>query len=341
MAELFSEMYNCYYQVVKALISEQNSITDSSLRTQIKCMGYEESVLYLLPKIMSGDWNLFEKQANGNLTPKLSQDFYVPLTNLQRSYLKALLLDDKIRLFLDEAQISHLQDKLATVKPLYTPDDFCYYDRFNDGDNYTDAAYIQNFRTILDSLKHRRYLDVIYEPISGKRVHHHYLPCRLEYSVKNDCFRLLAVEKSNHLRPMSNENPNTQKTAGRNTAYRLETLRLSRIQSVTPLERYADRQPDINHILQQSYYKEPVTFILVNERNALERAMLQFANYEKNTTRISENTYQCQIYYNKLNETELLIEILSFGPMLCVTGNDNFLRLIRERLKKQRELQSI
>lgn len=139
-------------------------------------------------------------------------------------------------------------------------------------------------------------------PAAGKRLHHQYLPCKLEYSVKNGCFR---------------------------------------IDTVIPTELHTTKMPDINRILQQAYYKEPVTFLLVNERNALERAMLQFANYEKNTRRLEGNTYECQIYYNKLNETELLIEILSFGPMLKVTENESFLQLIQTRLKKQRELMSM
>ena len=63
--------------------------------------------------------------------------------------------------------------------------------------------------------------------------------------------------------------------------------------------------------------------------------MLQFANYEKNTTRLDENTYQCLIYYNKYVETELLIEVLSFGPMIQVLGHEEFLELVKERLKIQ------
>lgn len=63
--------------------------------------------------------------------------------------------------------------------------------------------------------------------------------------------------------------------------------------------------------------------------------MLQFANYEKNTTKIDDNTYECLIYYNEKMETELLIEVLSFGPMIEVLGNEHFLRQIKQRLRKQ------
>ena len=66
--------------------------------------------------------------------------------------------------------------------------------------------------------------------------------------------------------------------------------------------------------------------------------MLHFANYEKNTAKIGENTYECLIYYNQNMETELLIEVMSFGPMLKVIGNEKFLKSLQSRLEKQRML---
>ena len=36
--------------------------------------------------------------------------------------------------------------------------------------------------------------------------------------------------------------------------------------------------PDLNRLLQRAYYQEPVRILIKNRRNALERAMLQFAN---------------------------------------------------------------
>lgn len=95
---------------------------------------------------------------------------------------------------------------------------------------------------------------------------------------------------------------------------------------------------DLNTLIRNSYYKEPVTLHIVNRRNALERAMLHFANYEKNTAKIDEDTYECLIYYNQSMETELLIEVLSFGPMLTVIGNKRFLRSLKARLRRQRAL---
>ena len=69
--------------------------------------------------------------------------------------------------------------------------------------------------------------------------------------------------------------------------------------------------------------------------------MLHFANYEKNTKKIDENTYECLIYYNQTMETELLIEVMSFGPMITVLGNDKFLKNLKARLRKQKNISPI
>lgn len=316
---LFSEIYNCYYQIMKSILKNQSELTLSELRTCISDTGYEESLLYLIPKLTTGEWDLL-KQREGVFLSKISENFYVPLTQLQKSYIKTVLQDERIQLFLDAEECARLQDLFADAAILWKPDDFYYYDRFSNKDDYRNPNYRQHFRTLIAAIESRQYVDISYESRTGHRVHHHYLPCRLEYSIKNDKFRLLGIEQSNR------------------NGDRIEILNLDRMKEVELLPAFVSQLPDIDQIIRSSYYKEPVRLRIYTNRNTLERTMLQFANYEKNTTKIDDNTYECLIYYNKKMETELLIEVLSFGPMIEVLGNDRFLGQIRERLRKQKRL---
>lgn len=331
-------------------------------------------MLSIIPKLEDGSWNLFKK--DGDLyRSKISSAFTVPLSALEKSYLKALLLDPRIGLFLDREQVEYLQNALAAVSPLWKPEQFYCFDRFSDGDPYADENYRSCFRTLLQAQKQNRYVDIDYTSPKGNRLHHHYVPARLEYSVKNDKFRLLALQpvsssfalrsrgKNRNLAHWKTDAPlmncavlqstqensvdscpknnlsradaSTLRHAQETPAFKLEILNVSRIRSVSLLEKRLPAPADLNAIIRRTYYKEPLKLRIVNRRNALERAMLHFANYEKNTTKIDEDTYECLIYYNQGMETELLIEVMSFGPMLKVIGNDRFLNLLKNRLHRQ------
>jgi predicted DNA-binding transcriptional regulator YafY len=75
------------------------------------------------------------------------------------------------------------------------------------------------------------------------------------------------------------------------------------------------------------------------ERNALERAMLQFAAYRKETEYDEpSNTYLCRVYYDPTEETELLIRVLSFGPTIKVLEPPGFAAQLKERIVRQLDL---
>jgi predicted DNA-binding transcriptional regulator YafY len=80
---------------------------------------------------------------------------------------------------------------------------------------------------------------------------------------------------------------------------------------------------------------ESVTLEITKERNTLERAMLQFSYLAKRTERIGEKTFRMTLQYRQEDETELLIKILSFGPMMKVVEPASFISLIRERIDMQ------
>ena len=74
---------------------------------------------------------------------------------------------------------------------------------------------------------------------------------------------------------------------------------------------------------------------LTDERNALERAMLHFSDLEKETVRLDWKHYRIRLRYRREDETEILIRILSFGPVLKVLSPETMVRQIRRRLDRQ------
>ena len=51
---------------------------------------------------------------------------------------------------------------------------------------------------------------------------------------------------------------------------------------------------------------------------------------------MDDNKYRITIYYDKGDETEVVIRVLSFGPMVKVTAPQHFAGLIKERLLEQK-----
>ena len=47
--ELFSEIYSCYYQVLRHLLCSQNALTMEEIHSQVCGEGFGESLLNLVP----------------------------------------------------------------------------------------------------------------------------------------------------------------------------------------------------------------------------------------------------------------------------------------------------
>ena len=56
----------------------------------------------------------------------------------------------------------------------------------------------------------------------------------------------------------------------------------------------------------------------------------------KKETEKKENIYLVKLFYDESDETEMVIRLLSFGPMIKVIEPLEFKQLIRQRLKKQK-----
>ena len=75
---------------------------------------------------------------------------------------------------------------------------------------------------------------------------------------------------------------------------------------------------------------------MTDQRNALERVLLHFAHFEKTAERVEGERYLVTVHYDKEDETEMVIRLLSFGPMVKVVEPETFVDLIKQRLYEQK-----
>lgn len=299
---IFHEVYGVYYTVLAVILSEavKGTLTSRRITKIVHEKAFGESVLTIPAALKQGDWPLINAQ---NRTP-IQNPPAMPLTTLEKRWLKALLLDPRVALFSPDA--AGLED----VEPLFRPEHIVRYDQYSDGDPYTDPDYIARFRLVLQALHEHRRARIRFRGQSGYEQTVACVPLRLEYSAKDDKFRLLTTEAR----------------TGR-------VINLGRVTDVALLEEY-DEAAIQTPVRRQS----SLVFLLRDERNALERVMLHFSHFEKKTLRQDENLYQVTITYDQEDEAELLIRILSFGPMIRVISPDDFISRLKKRLENQRNL---
>jgi hypothetical protein len=104
---------------------------------------------------------------------------------MQKQWLKAISLDPRIKLF--DVEFEGLDD----IEPLFTPDDYYIYDKYADGDPYEDEKYIERFKTILTAMKTKQNIKIEMINRKGNTVYSRCIPERIEYSEKDDKFRLV------------------------------------------------------------------------------------------------------------------------------------------------------
>lgn len=300
---LFSELYGAYYDAVGEILRAALTGTpdDETIRKICVKHAFPESYLIIGNALREQKWQLLHRDGSTPIVcpPK------TPVTLLEKRWLKAVLEDPRVKLFGISAE------GLEEIPPLFTQDDIVIYDSCADRDPYENPDYIARFRRILDAIKTHTPLKLVYRsPKNERDIPFLLMPDKLEYSEKDDKFRLIAFRHSGPL-----------------------TINLARIVSV--------KQAPEEHLSAPSVQKTEklyFTMLLTDERNALDRVLLHFAHFEKRAERISDTKYRITVYYDRWDESELVIRVLSFGPMVKVTAPSKFLALIKNKLADQYNL---
>lgn len=64
------------------------------------------------------------------------------------------------------------------------------FDQYSDGDDFHDPQYIQHFRDILSAIHGKKLIRISFQTRKDNRITHYFLPTKIEYSAKNNKFRV-------------------------------------------------------------------------------------------------------------------------------------------------------
>ena len=264
---LFSEIYSAYYNTVASIIScsQQGKLDSDTLFNIVKESAFPESFMTIGSALETGKWPLIKKDYSTNIQNIPT----MPLSVLQKRWLKALCNDKRIRLFVSDEVLECLKNQLQDVEALFNENDYYLYDKYSDGDPYDDPDYIKNFRTVLEAIHQKKAINVEYTGRFGQQKRFICAPCKIEYSEKDDKFRIISKVRNRH-----------------------SILNIARINSCEVTEN--SKVDDISEEDLPDNRRTSVTLEIYDERKAMERVMLAFAHFEKSAVQISDDVHLCR-----------------------------------------------
>lgn len=312
---MFNDYDSRYYEIIGRL----NEMAPFEMKEAIEVFqkfGFLETPLALSEAIFKDKpdaaYPFFEKMDSGQYHSMLQHPCKRPLSIDELKWLKAVLGSDKAKCLLDAPLIEKLQDLLNGISPLYQYEQLVGHHVASDKDDFTQQHYQSTLNSALQAIEESRIVYIEYAGVHGSKLATHFFLHELEYSPRDGKIRLICSK----VRP-----------SGLKKIQRLNLSRVSKL-ALTSRTYTGDRA------VKNSQVEGAVLELeILNERNGIERCFYQFSVYERlSFYRHEKGTCHMRMHYLPSYEAELMIQILSFGPIVKVLGPEDFKQRFVQRL---------
>lgn len=265
----------------------------------------------------------------------------IPLDETELRWLRAILDDEKINLFISREEVSGLKALLKRYQPLYHSDDILYLEQYLDGDTVSDPSFQDKFRVIQAAIRDKAELEIGYQSENEKRkgqqgFTYFVMPMKIEYSKQADKFQLIG---------MFTEDPPEGSSLQERYDSNFFSIRLSNIISI---RRSADMKDRWFPPYAEVQCPEPLVLNVLNIYGAIERFMMTFSTYHKETEYTNALPYQCKdgkeyaietcrvkLWYSTRDEREVFKKLRSFGRAVEVLAPAKVRRAFIKRVDRQ------
>lgn len=254
-----------------------------------------------------------------------------PMLPHEEAWLRTILEDRKINLFLTEKEVKEIKAKLSERQLLYKSDDILYLDRHKEGDDFSSRRYRDIFSFLQkEILSEAAEVEIWYQTEKEKMTGipaklYHIKPLRLEYSKLSDKVVLIGS--------FSQYPPEGYPLIERDDSG-LVSLRVSNIQKVDK----SDKKDGLNPPIPYNEYvcEEPLVVRVYNIYGALERFMLMFSMYKKEVEYEADtDTCLTSVWYSKRDEKEVMKKVRSLGRAVEVLAPSKLRKEIIKRVERQ------
>ena len=247
-------------------------------------------------------------------------------TILEKRWIKSLLNEDIVRLFLDENTIEKLNKKLIDIEPLFQlklP-------------NQNINKHI--IKTVIKAFRDNKLL--LYNSVNkhGQEfINQIGIPFKINYSMRDYKFRL-SIYSIIEERFIYINMENVQSMEILNINDMENSLYYEKTKSIKDkLDKLGRKRFFLTYLYQK---KKTIKLQIYNGKNILERVHLLFASYHKKTYSEGGNQY-IDISYYSFDEENIIRNILSLGLLVKVVEPNYIRKRILELLEKGRELDSL
>ncbi|MGN1126531.1 MAG: WYL domain-containing protein, partial [Ruminococcus sp.] len=244
----------------------------------------------------------------------------VPMTKVERQWLLCVLCNPLSNCFLSQEEKDSI---IANIKPdtwneIFDINSIIYYDQFMDvNDVYYSDSVANISRNILKALNKKHKISVTYEDQNG----HHFTdvcsPAYIEYSKRDNRFRLQVVCDDNTIK----------------------TYNFERIKEVNIIPDKNYKHKYVNRTVRDSVRQHELHIVFTGDKNVPDRILTEFSCFKKRCVKWGDDTYRMILTYDEPDTKEIVIRLLSYGTSICIYNDTGKVRSeMIERIERQMEL---
>lgn len=297
---LFDETENKYYELIAYLLDCKREFSHSELPGLINELLIGEpdfEVVEALFETNEGEKLLFQDK-NGIIKPLLENHFPIRHSKIEKQAIKTISSSNYCHHFLRQETIDKINNCIQDVEDAWNPNDITIKNLFSDGDKKA-CSYREDLKLIAKAIRNQQ--SISYDNVRPGRVemkNQNTFSVKIEYSVVNDRFRIIAFEPKE---------------------YRFIKMNIAALKNIKLCDETS--QLDLNKEYQE-FVKANTKHIVLDVEpisHVIERCFRVFSYYDRKARfNKDDNKYRLEISYLKADENEVIKNIPSMGSSVVV-----------------------
>jgi hypothetical protein len=246
----------------------------------------------------------------------------LPLSKYECEWLRYVVNEPKMYMFLSDNEINYLKSKLSYEDNNRLPLNFVKNkDRFiNKSESIQNE--IRYTQLVLKAIRNKSEVYITYKTGCGNILKKKYQPLYIEYSKRDNLFRCFAYSRDEDKISIIN--------IGRIQECILDDISYDNVNALSKLNEY------------RKLNMQSITLVFCDEKNVPDRILNEFAPWKKKCVYNTESgMFRLTIYYQKQDAYELAIRILGYGPYVRTVDEDSdnvVYKQLNMRLQRQNEI---